>query len=358
MPRLRRTNPGQPGITRRRRGKGWAYLDSDGSPVTDKAVRQRIDALVIPPAWQDVWITPFANGHLQAVGTDVAGRRQYLYHPDWQNSRNQQKHQRVLALGAALPRARNAVAQDLTADELTREKLLATAFRLLDAGHFRIGGEAYTEMNGSYGLSTLRRNHVRRQHGLLVFEYVAKSGVAHTEHIDDPILLDTVGALKRRRGGHIDELLVYRDRGSWRRVTSDEINAYVKTAVGLDVSAKDFRTWHGTVLGSVAMATEYLMHPADRPWSKTALDKAIRRSVVAVSETLGNTPTVCRGSYINPRVVELFRGGVTIERSVSRVLRTMDRPRSGDNPSATVGLLPTLAAAPSIERAVLKMLAD
>ena len=213
-------------------------------------------------------------------------------------------------------------------------------------------------MNGSYGLSTLRRNHVRRQHGLLVFEYVAKSGVAHTEHIDDPILLDTVGALKRRRGGDIDELLVYRDRGSWRRVTSDEINAYVKTAVGLDVSAKDFRTWHGTVLGSVAMAAEYLMHPADRPWSKTALDKAIRRSVVAVSETLGNTPTVCRGSYINPRVVELFRGGVTIERSVSRVLRTMDCPRSGDNPSATVGLLPTLAAAPSIERAVLKMLAD
>jgi len=154
MPRLRRTNPGQSGITRRRRGKGWAYLDSDGSPVTDKAVRQRIDALVIPPAWQDVWITPFANGHLQAVGTDVAGRRQYLYHPDWQNSRNQQKHQRVLALGAALPRARSVVARDLTAPELTRERLLATAFRLLDAGHFRIGGEVYAESNGSYGLST------------------------------------------------------------------------------------------------------------------------------------------------------------------------------------------------------------
>ena len=164
-----------------------------------------------------------------------------------------------------------------------------------------------------------------------------------------------MGALKRRRGGDIDELLVYRDGGSWRRVTSDEINAYVKTAVGLEVSAKDFRTWHGTVLGSVAMATEYLMHPADRPWSKTALDKAIRWSVVAVSETLGNTPAVCRGSYINPRVIELFRGGVTIERSVSRVLRTMDA-RAPGTIEATVGLLPTIAAAPSIERAVLKML--
>jgi hypothetical protein len=158
VPRLRRTNPGQPGITRRRRGKGWAYLNSDGSPVTDMSVRRRIDSLVIPPAWRDVWITPFANGHLQAVGTDAAGRRQYLYHPDWHNNRSRQKHQRVLALGAALPRARSVVARDLTAPELTRERLLATAFRLLDAGHFRIGGEIYSETNGSYGLSTLRRD--------------------------------------------------------------------------------------------------------------------------------------------------------------------------------------------------------
>jgi DNA topoisomerase IB len=358
VPRLRRTNPGQPGITRRRRGKGWAYLNSDGSPVTDMSVRRRIDSLVIPPAWRDVWITPFANGHLQAVGTDAAGRRQYLYHPDWHNNRSRQKHQRVLALGAALPRARSVVARDLTAPELTRERLLATAFRLLDAGHFRIGGEIYSETNGSYGLSTLRREHVRRQHGVLVFEYVAKSGVAHTERIDDPILLDTVGALLRRRGGDIDELLVYRDGRSWRKVSSDDINAYVKAAVGLDVSAKDFRTWHGTVLGSVAMATEYLMHPADRPWSKTGLNKAIRRSVVAVAETLGNTPAVCRGSYINPQVIELFRKGVTVERAVCKVTRTMDRFRSGDDPGGTVGLLPTIAAAPSVESAVLKMLAD
>jgi DNA topoisomerase IB len=331
------------------------YLDSDGRPVTDKTVRERIDALVIPPAWQDVWITPFANGHLQAVGTDVAGRRQYLYHPGWQESRTQQKHQRVLALGAALPRARSTVAEDLTDSKLSRQRVLATAFRLLDAGHFRIGGEVYAEANGSYGLSTLRRAHVRRQRGLLVFEYVAKSGVAHTERIDDPILLETVGALMRRRGGDIDELLAYRDGSGWRRVTSEEINAYVKATVGLDVSAKDFRTWHGTVLASVALATEYLTHPAGRAWTRTSLDKAIRRSVTAVSETLGNTPAVCRGSHINPRVVELFRDGVTVERAVSRIMRRMDPV---EDPDRTVGLLPTIAAAPSVERAVLKMLAD
>src|ERR1700712_5901147 len=145
MPRLRRTNPGQPGLTRRRRGKGWSYFDDKGVAVTDRAVRRRIDALVIPPAWQDVWITPFANGHLQAVGTDVAGRRQYLYHPGWQESRSQQKHQRVLPPGPALPRARSTVAADLPVTGLSRERLLATALRLLDAGHFRIGGEIYAE---------------------------------------------------------------------------------------------------------------------------------------------------------------------------------------------------------------------
>jgi DNA topoisomerase IB len=264
----------------------------------------------------------------------------------------------VLQLGAALPRARNAVAADLTAPGLSRERVLATAFRLLDAGHFRIGGELYAATNGSYGLSTLRREHVRRQHGLLVFEYVAKSGVVHTERIQDPILLETVGALIRRRGGEVDELLVYRDGRHWRRITSDEINAYVKSAFGMEVSAKDFRTWHGTVLGSVAVAIEYLSHPAGQAWSKTGLDKAIRRAVVAVSESLGNTPAVCRSSYINPRVIELFRQGVTIDRAVSKVGKTLAPSLTEGDPDGGVGLLPTIGAAPSVERAVLTMLAE
>ncbi len=357
MPRLRRTHPGQPGLTRRRSGRGWAYFDAGGALVTDKAVRRRIETLVIPPAWQDVWITPFANGHLQAVGTDAAGRRQYLYHPDWQANRNRVKHARVLELGAALPRARSVVAEHLSENKLTRERVLATAFRLLDRGHFRIGGQIYAETNGSYGLSTLRRDHVHRRNGALVFQYVAKSGLDRVERIDDPVLLDVVDSLLRRRIGEIDALLVYRDATGWRRLTSDDINSYVKQVVELDVSAKDFRTWHGTVLGSVAMADEQLHHPAGKPWSRTALDKAIRRSVQAVAENLGNTPAVCRASYINPRAVELFRQGVTISRAVSRIEREMADDVSDDG-RIPAERLPTIGAAPSVERAVLEMLAD
>jgi DNA topoisomerase IB len=357
MPRLRRTHPGQRGLTRRRSGRGWAYLDADGGLVTDKAVRRRIETLAIPPAWQDVWITPFANGHLQAVGTDAAGRRQYLYHPDWQANRDRIKHARVLKLGAALPRARSIVAEHLAESSLTRERVLGTAFRLLDRGHFRIGGELYAETNGSYGLSTLRRDHVHRRGGALVFEYVAKSGLDRVERIDDPVLLDVMGSLLRRRGGDIETLLVYRDGRQWRRVTSDDINSYVKQVVALEVSAKDFRTWHGTVLGSVAMADEQLHHPADKPWTKTALDKAIRRSVQAVAENLGNTPAVCRGSYINPRAVELFRQGTTIARAVSRVERSMAAELARDE-LIPADRLPAIGAAPSVERAVLQMLAD
>jgi DNA topoisomerase IB len=208
-------------LTRRRRGRGWVFLDAKGVVVTDTEVRDRIEHLAIPPAWRQVWITPFSNGHLQAVGTDDAGRRQYLYHPDWQANRNRLKHERVLQLGAALPAARARAADALTTPSLTRDRALATAFRLLDCGHFRIGGEVYAETNGSFGLSTLRRDHVHRQDGALLFQYVAKSGVEHIERIADPVLVENVGAMLRRRGGDVDELLVYRDGRTWRRVTSE-----------------------------------------------------------------------------------------------------------------------------------------
>ena len=356
MPRLRRTNPGQPGITRRRRGRGFTYHDAKGRVVDDPEIRSRIDDLVIPPAWQQVWITPYANGHLQAVGTDVAGRRQYMYHLDWQRNQGNLKHGRVLQLGAALPKARSVVAEHLDQSGLTRERVLATAFRLLDCGHFRIGGEVYAEANGSFGLSTLRREHVHRQGDELVFEYIAKSGLARVERIDDEILLDVVSSLRRRRGGDVDELLVYRDGKQWHRATSAEINAYVKDVLGLQISAKDFRTWHGTVLGAVAVADESLRHPKDTVWSKTAQDKAIRRAVVAVAENLGNTPTVCRGSYINPRVIELFREGVTIDRAVSRLQR--DRAGGKEPDQLDRDSLVTIGRAPTVERAVLKMLDD
>jgi DNA topoisomerase IB len=196
---------------------------------------------------------------------------------------------------------------------------------------------------------------VHRRHGTLVFEYVAKSGVPRTERIDDPVLLASVGTLMRRRSGDPDELLVYRDGPSWHRLTSDDINSYVKEVVRLEVSAMDFRTWHRTVLASVALADEFAHHPAERPWTRTALDTAVRRSVQAVAENLGNTPSVCRGSYINPRVTELFREGVTIDRAVSRVRRAAATDKETDD-RLSAELLPLIGAAPTVERAVLKLL--
>ena len=241
MARLRRTSPAQPGFSRRRSGSRWSYRDSNDRSITDRDVRQRIDALVIPPAWRDVWISPYANGHLQAVGTDEAGRRQYLYHPDWSQNQGKIKFDRALDLGRALPRARSQVADDLASPSISRERVLATAFRLLDRGHFRIGSASYADRYGSYGLSTLRRDHVSRKGGLLTFSYVAKSGLDRLERIDDPLLLEAVGALMRRRSQpELEELLVYRDGGSWRHVTGSDINDYVKSVVRLEVSAKDF----------------------------------------------------------------------------------------------------------------------
>jgi DNA topoisomerase-1 len=356
MARLRRTHPGQPGLTRRRRGSGWGYLNADGSRITDPATRERIKDLAIPPAWQDVWIAPAANGHLQAVGTDAAGRRQYLYHPDWHSGRGRAKHDRVLQLGAALPRARLTVADHLTSPSLSRDRALAAAFRLLDRGHFRIGGEIYAQANGSFGLSTIRRDHVARRGGALVFDYTAKSGIQHVETINDPDLIDTIEEMLRRRTGDIDELLVYRDGRSWRRVTSSDINNYLKEVVDLDISAKDFRTWHGTVLAAVAVAVEFAAHPRGKPWSNRGLDAAVRRSVAAVAATLGNTPAVCQNSYINPRVLDLFRQGTTIDRAVARARHSLPNLAERGKQPAEAEIVAAIGGTPIAERAVLRLL--
>lgn len=358
MPRLRRTHPGQPGFTRRRRGRGWSYYDAAGELITDTGIRARVDGLAIPPAWQDVWVTPFANGHLQAVGTDAKGRRQYLYHPAWQDSRDRVKHRRVLQFGAALPKARTVAMEQLAKSDWSQERALAVAFRLLDLGHFRIGGAAYVQANGSYGLSTLLRSHVRRHNGVLIFEYAAKSGLARVERIDDELLVDAVGALARRRATAPEELLAYRSAGGWRPLTGEEINEYVRSVTGLAVSAKDFRTWHGTVLGSVALAWEHLGHPRGQAWSERALNRAVRRAVVAVAENLGNTPAVCRGSYINPRTIEFFRSGVTIERTIAAMTGTGSAATRTPDAAETAARVAELGAAPRVERAVLKMLKE
>ena len=306
MARLRRVSSSSPGFSRRRRGARWAYLDTHGVAITDPDVIARIDALAVPPAYTDVWICPHANGHLQAVGTDDRGRRQYRYHPQWRREQDRRKHDRVLEVAAGLPRAREVVTAHLQLQGLPRDRVLATAFRLLDLGFFRVGGESYAEENGSYGLATLRREHVVQHGEQLVFHYRAKSGKVRTAVVTDPAVIDVVRSLKRRRGGG-DDLLAWKEGGRWHDVTSDDVNAYLHEVLSPDVSAKDFRTWHATVLAAVALAVSL---PAST--TPTARKRAVSRACAEVSEYLGNTPTVCRNSYIDPRVVDLFGDGVTV----------------------------------------------
>jgi DNA topoisomerase IB len=305
VPRLRRVSPSSPGWTRRRAGKGFVYLDEDGRRLPPEDV-QRIKDLVIPPAWKNVWICSYPNGHIQAVGTDDAGRRQYLYHPYWRQKRDEAKHDRVLEVARQLPEAREQVQEHLALPGMPYEKALGTSFRLLDLGFFRVGGEQYAETNGSFGLATIRREHVRVEGETVVFEYTAKSGKERYIAIADEPVRESVRTLLRRRGGG-DELLAYRDGRRWVDVTSADINQYVKEVVGGEVSAKDFRTWHATVLAAVALAVS-----VRTSGSKTGRKRAEARAMKEVAEYLGNTPAVARASYVDPRIVDLFEDGVTI----------------------------------------------
>lgn len=347
MARLRRAHPDRPGWTRRRRGRGWQYLDEKGRPVTDPDQLSRIRSLVIPPAWQDVWISPHANGHIQAVGTDDAGRRQYRYHDDWTTSRSKAKFERIISFGAALPRARRQFAADLVREELHRDSVLAVAAMLLDAGYFRIGNATYAERHGSVGLSTLRRRHVRQDGTAWEFRYVAKSGVKHVERISEPDLVAAIALLMARRSGPPPELLAYRDGRRFRALVGSDINAYLKQTLAESYSAKDFRTWRGTVLAAVALALTDLDDPPAKPRTQTANRRAVREAVVDVSRRLGNTPTVCRSSYIDPRVIEEFEKGVTVKGSVRRHRRSVADAEDE---------LAALSRIPAVEKAVLALL--
>ncbi|MDO7867716.1 DNA topoisomerase IB [Nocardioides jiangxiensis] len=309
MTRLRRTSPAEPGWTRRRAGRGFVYVDADGQRLADDEV-ERCVALVIPPAWTDVWICPAANGHLQAVGTDDAGRRQYLYHPAWRERRDAEKFRRAVALGKRMARTRERVAVDLAGDGLPLERACACAFRLIDLGYFRIGNDVYADAHGSFGLTTLQVEHVRRRNGALLFEFTGKSGVEHAIEIADPAVVDAVLAMRRRRGAR--QLLAWRDGRRWRTLDPATVNAYVRDVTGLDVTAKDLRTWHATVLAAVALA--------EAPPAETAA--ARRRTVAAamreVASYLGNTPAVARSSYVAPGVLDAFEEGRTIAATLRR----------------------------------------
>jgi DNA topoisomerase-1 len=309
VPRLRRSDCSAPGIRRRRRGRGFSYhWDDTGEPVRDPEILERIESLVLPPAWQDVWICPYVNGHLQAVGTDAAGRKQYRYHDQWRTRRDSQKFDSMLEFARALPDLRLTVGEHLDArDGLDRDRVLACAVRLLDRGFFRIGTEIGRSGDiETFGLTTMRKEHVSVSGHLLSFEYPAKGGIHRVHSVVDSSVCEIVSALKRRRSGG-DELLAFRDGDTWVDVTARDVNAWIKEATGGDFSAKDFRTWSATVLASVALAVS-----GAAAATKTARKRAEARAAREVAHYLGNTPAVARGSYIDPRVFDRYRSGWTI----------------------------------------------
>jgi DNA topoisomerase-1 len=292
-------------VRRVRRGRGFHYLTAGGGDV-DAADLDRIRQLVIPPAWTDVWICPYANGHLQATGVDAAGRRQYLYHAAWRAKRDREKHDRVLGFAARLPAARETVSRQLQARRLTRERVLAAAFTLLDVGLFRIGGDRYAEDNGSYGLMTLQREHVHCTKAGLVFEYPAKSGKERMHVVTAAPARAVVRTLRRERPPG-RRLIAYRDRGGWHELDSADMNSYLHDLFGQEVSAKDFRTWHATVLAAVGLGVS-----GHAPSSPSARKRAVSRVVGEVADYLGNTPAVCRASYIDGRLIDRYLDGETV----------------------------------------------
>jgi DNA topoisomerase I len=338
--RLRRSDPSLPGFSRRRAGKGFAYYDEEGRRIADAETLERIKALVIPPAWESVWICPWPNGHLQAVGTDARGRRQYRYHDRWRARRDAEKFDHMVQFARALPDLRRRGCELLDQDGLPRERVLACAIRLLDLGFFRIGGEEYADQNGSYGLATLCKEHVTLGPGHTVtFDYPAKSGKQRVQTIVDERVFEVVAALRRRRSGG-PELFAYRHGRRWCDVRSSDINDFVKELSGGEFTAKDFRTWAGTVLAAVALAV------GERAPTRTGRKRAISRAYQEVAHYLGNTPAVCRASYVDPRVVDCYQSGATIADALARA---EDHGDSEDGQLAIHG---------AIEQAVLELLED
>jgi DNA topoisomerase-1 len=333
VPRLRRSSCAAPGIARRRRGRGFQYVDPAGEPVDDPEVLERIDALTIPPAWRDVWICMDPRGHLQATGVDAASRKQYLYHERWRAHRDRLKFDAMVDFGHALPRLRRRVARDLgairggggaerlRAAQLTREPVLACAVRLLDLGFFRIGSEDYAERNSSYGLTTMLREHVTISGDELVFDFPAKSGRRRVMEIADRDALAIVAALKRRRAG--DQLLAFRANGGWVDCSAEQVNAYIADHARGSFTAKDFRTWNATVLAAVSLALGALDDDEDdgggAPASRSRRDRRVAGAMRTVADYLGNTPAVCRASYVDPRVIDRYHGGATIAAALKQL---------------------------------------
>ena len=343
MARLRRSDCNGPGIARRRRGRGFSYHWPDGSAVQDPDILERIRALAVPPAWEDVWICPWPNGHLQATGMDKAGRRQYRYHDAWREKRDAEKFERIREFGKALPRLRETVEHDLRRKGLGKRRVVAAAVRMLDIGYFRVGSDQYAEENDTYGVATLLKEHVHRRGGALVFDYDAKGGKRRVIAIEDRQLLPVIDRLKRRRSGG-DRLLAWKRKDGWVDVTSNDVNDYIKRAAGEDFSAKDFRTWSATVMTAVGLAAGAEETSSDAATkSERATRRRINQVVRDVAEAIGDTPAVCRSSYIDPAVMDHFEEGRTVGRALAGVANggdgNIDAEARHDIERAVLGLL-------------------
>ncbi|MFI6295134.1 DNA topoisomerase IB [Nonomuraea sp. NPDC050790] len=296
---MRHSSPEEPGITRRRRGRGFSYHHPDGRLVRDRRTLARIRALAIPPAWREVWICR-DEGHLQAVGTDAAGRRQYRYHDRWREEQDRLKFDRVTEMAGRLPAFRRRVLRHLGQDGLPRERVLAAGARMLDLGLFRAGGAEYD----SFGLTTLRTEHVTCTGDGVVCRFPAKGGKPQETEIRDPHVREVVTALLRT--GHDGELLRFRNGSGWKDVRTEDLNGYLRELLDCEVSAKDFRTWHATVLAAEGLAR------TRRPRGRLGRRRAVKRVVEQVAGRLGNTPAVALSSYIDPRVVNAYERGRTV----------------------------------------------
>jgi DNA topoisomerase-1 len=303
---LRYVSDAVPGISRRRRGRGFSYIGPDGKRLADRARLAWIRSLAIPPAWTDVWICPSRLGHLQATGRDARGRKQYRYHPRWGAQRDEAKYDRVIAFGRALPRIRMQVDRDLRRSGLPKERVLAAIVRLLEKTRVRVGNEEYARDNKSFGLTTLRGRHARVRSSRISFRFLGKGGKVSEVEISDPRLARIVSRCQDLPG---QELFAYLDdSGAACSIGSSDVNDYLREISGRDFTAKDFRTWAGTVLAATALSE---LDPAD---SEAQGKRSIGLAITRVAEWLGNTPAVSRRSYVHPSVIDAYLDGDTLRR--------------------------------------------
>src|SRR5437868_338521 len=332
---LRYVSDEQPGYTRKRKGDDFEYFDTEGKRIRDETRLLRLKRLALPPAYTDVWICPSPNGHLQATGRDARGRKQYRYHERWREVRDENKYDRMVVFGKALPQIRRRINRDLRRRGLPREKVLATVVQLLERTFIRIGNEEYAKENKSFGLTTMRNRHVDVTATKLKFSFRGKSGKQHEVDVADRRLAKIIRQLQDLPGQEVFQYL--NDRDERRKVTSGDVNEYLREITGEDFTAKDFRTWAGTVLAAMALNAQEAFE------NKTQAKKNIKDAVAAVAKILGNTPAVCRKCYVHPAVLETYLDGAMIEGLKQKTEETLER-KLGDLRSEEAAVMSFLQA--------------